>query len=271
MKLAHFTWPLAMAGVCALVILLGNAGGAALVQKTDRTGSPLSPGPCQACHSSGNFNTSVDIRMLEGGQPVTSYMPGEVYTLRVVVKANQNAQQYGFQAVALAGAGHSQAGTFQNPPIGVAIRTVSNRSYPEHQYPSLKDTFLLDWQAPPAGTGDVRLYAAGVATNANGNSGGDGAAFISTTLTEEGASTVQHSRPEGWAIISHLPGEYLELQVPDTRSSITVYDLHGKVRSVQHLNGTDQIRLDLGGWSAGCYLLVWEGQHTRWTEKIMEP
>ncbi|HRW75957.1 MAG: hypothetical protein H6568_08020 [Lewinellaceae bacterium] len=260
-----------IAGAIGIIFLLGNAGGVALVQKADRTGSPLSSGPCQACHSSGNFNTSIDLKMLKDNQPITSYMPGEVYTMRVIVKANMNAQQYGFQAVALAGAGHAQAGTFQNPPTGVAIRTVNNRTYPEQQYPSLKDTFQVDWVAPAVGTGDVRVYAAGVATNANGNSNGDGAAFINTTLTEEGASSVQATRPDGWAILSHRPGVFVELQVPGSRSTITIYDLQGSIRSVQHLNGANQVRIDLGGLPAGCYLLAWEGQLARWTEKIVVP
>ena len=129
-------------------MMLGNAGGVALVQKLDRTASPLSPGPCQECHSNGNFNPTVNIKLIEGGNPVTTYIPGNVYILQVVINANQNAQQFGFQAVALHGSGNLQAGTFQNPPVGIAVRTVNNRSYPEHKFPSLLDTFRLEWLAP---------------------------------------------------------------------------------------------------------------------------
>ncbi len=260
-----------ISGMIGMIFLLGNAGGAALVQKTDRTGSPLSPGPCQTCHTSGNFNTSVDAKLLQDNNPVTTYMPGEVYILQVVVNANQNAQQFGFQTVALQGQGNSQAGSFQNPQTGVAVRTVNNRFYPEQQYPSLKDTFRLEWVAPIAGTGDVKFYTAGVATNANGNSGGDGSAFTNMTIQEFGASSVQNSRPDGFEIIAHTAGISIELSVPEVAGQIVIYDLMGNMRSVRPYQGSSQIQIDLTDLNAGAYFLHWRGSTSSWTEKFIVP
>ncbi len=258
-------------GLIGAVFLLGNAGGAALVQKTDRTGSPLSPAPCQTCHSSGKFNTSVDIQLIQGDDPVTTYVPGEVYTLKVIVNANENAQQFGFQAVALSGQGHDQAGTFQNPQTGVAIRSVNNRSYPEQQYPSLKDTFQLEWVAPMAGTGDIKIYSAGVATNANGNSGGDGAAFANITIQEFGVSSIATNRPAGFDIISYLPGNSMVLMVPEQDGQLMIYDLMGRIHHVQSYRGINQVSLDLSSLHSGTYLLHWKGSTSMWTENFFIP
>jgi hypothetical protein len=262
---------LIISGIIGTIMMLGNAGGVALIQKLDRTASPLSNGPCQECHSSGNFNTSVDIKLISDGNPVTKYIPGTVYTFQVVINANQNAQQFGFQAVALQGPGNSQAGTFQNPPTGIAVRTVNNRSYPEQKFPSLVDTFRLEWLAPVAGTGDVKLYAAGVATNANGNSAGDGAAFSSLTIQEDGASFITDNRPTGFRIVSLVPGQFIQLQVPDQAGEIALYDLQGRLIQTAKHQGTDQLQVDLHTQMSGIYLLQWRGPAGMWTEKILIP
>ncbi len=252
-------------------MMLGNAGGVALVQKLDRTASPLSPGPCQECHSNGNFNPTVDIKLISGGVPVTSYIPGTVYILQVVINANQNAQQFGFQAVALHGAANLQAGSFQNPPLGIAIRTVNNRSYPEHKFPSLQDTFRLEWLAPAGGTGNVKIYAAGVASNANGNSGGDGAAFSNITIEEDGASSLENSRPTGFKILALIPGQFIDLQLPDQQGVVTLVDLQGRLVNTKSHQGTDRMSMDLNTLIPGIYLLHWRGPSGMWTEKILIP
>lgn len=265
------TVPLVTAGLIAVIFLLANAGGAALVQKTDRTGSPLSPAPCQTCHSSGKFNTSVEVQLIQGGNPVTAYIPGELYLLQVMVHANENAQQFGFQAVALKGQGNEQAGTFQNPQAGVAVRTVNNRSYPEHQFPSLKDTFRLEWVAPVSGSGTVKFYTAGVATNANGSSSGDGSAFTDITIQEFGVSAVQHNRPAGFEILAHIPGITMDIAVPETAGQLVIYDLMGHVRKDLSYQGTSQLQMDLSSLHAGAYLLHWRGRSSSWTEKFIVP
>ncbi len=267
-QIFFFIIPISIFGA---ILVLGNAGGAALIQKLDRTGSPLSEGPCQACHSNGNFNPNIDIKLMDGGDPVLSYMPGEVYTLQVVVNANPNAQQFGFQAVALHGSGNIQAGTFQNPPVGIAIRTVNNRSYPEQKFPSLQDTFRVEWVAPAAGTGDVKIYAAGVATNANGNSSGDGSAFSNITIQENGASEINNLTAISVQILSHLPGQFIDIQTPDQQGLITLVDLQGRYVQSMHAQGSLPMRIDLQGLMPGIYLLHYRGQTGTWTEKLHIP
>ncbi|MCO6480250.1 MAG: T9SS type A sorting domain-containing protein [Phaeodactylibacter sp.] len=171
----------------AALLWTNNSSGPASVQGLDRTGSPLSPGPCQACHSAGAFSPTLTLEILDGGAPVTEYEPGKTYRMRVVADAD-GAAGYGFQAVALTGADDVQAGEFSNPGADIKVTPLNGRQYPEHSMRRTSNIFEIDWTAPEAGTGDVRFYSAVVAANGTGSSGGDGSAFLTSPVTlAEGA------------------------------------------------------------------------------------
>lgn len=250
------------------LIFSGSSGGVALVQKLDRTGSPLSNNfYCSACHLAGQFNPQVHLEVLSGGVPVTTYVPGQTYTVRVVVDASPNASVFGFQTVALSGPDHVQAGIFQNPPTGVAIRTVNNRSYAEHQFPSLKDTFQLSWVAPPANTGQVRLYAAGIAANGNGSDSGDGASRDSLYLQEDGASDVLI--PSAAPLSVMYDGNNLLVQVPVPQGALELWTLGGQ--SVQQRPVPASGFVQLTAPNTGLYLLSWLTEKGRTNQKIFLP
>ena len=261
---------LGFTALCAVVLLESNAGGAALVQKADRTGGPLSDGPCQVCHSSGLFNPSIDIQVQQNGMTVDAYQPGEVYTLRVQVNATPNAQQFGFQAVALSGPDDLQAGSFQNAPLGVAVRTVDGREYPEQSFPSLNDTFTVEWVAPLAGTGDVRFYAAGVATNGNGNSAGDGGAFSNLTLPEADPSSVADVEEPTLEILQLVPGQSVTVRLPDATGRLSIFDLSG--RPAWSLDRAMEIQdVPLDRLPAGPAILSWSDGQRRAVLKVWIP
>ncbi len=250
------------------LIFSGSSGGVALVQKLDRTGSPLSNNfYCSACHLAGQFNPQVHLEVLSGDMPVTTYVPGQTYTVRVVVDASPNASVFGFQAVALSGPGHVQAGIFQNPPTGVAIRTVNNRSYAEHQFPSLKDTFQLSWVAPPANTGQVRLYAAGIAANANGSDSGDGASRDSLFLQEDGASDVMVPSAASMSVM--YDGSSLLVQLPLAEGALELWTLAGQPVWQHPVPAPGFLRLTAP--QPGLYLLSWLTDQGRTTRKIFLP
>ncbi|NUQ26787.1 MAG: T9SS type A sorting domain-containing protein [Saprospiraceae bacterium] len=175
--------------VLAGFLLLNNAAGPGLVQGEDRTGSPLSSGSCgqAGCHSQGSFSPSISVELLDEGNPVTQYEPGESYDLKVTVTAGTGTPpRYGFQAVALTGAGNTGAGTFGSAPAGFRTIDINNRTYAEHASPRTNNTFTIEWTAPD--TGEVRFYAAGIAANANGSNNGDGAATLGSPLVITRAS-----------------------------------------------------------------------------------
>lgn len=170
MALACYTW-------------FGNASGPGKVQNTDRTGSPLSPGYCNACHSGGSFGTDVSLLLVDANNDtVGEYIPANSYTLKVSIAAS-GAEGYGFQTVPLT-SGNIGAGTFGTPAAGTQITSIGPAAYFEHSSRSGAGNFEIEWTAPEAGTGAVTFYAAGNAVNANFGPSGDNADTTSMIIAE---------------------------------------------------------------------------------------
>lgn len=184
-------------------LLLSNSGGAGREQGEDRTGSPLSENGntfCSFCHSAGAFVPSINLQVLDNGNPITEYAPGKTYQLRVQVNHNGNGRRFGFQAVALS-TGNANAGTYGTPPVGVQVTDLRGRKYPEHSFKSLNNSFQINWTAPAAGTGNVTVYAAGVAADNSGDNFGDGAARTTLQLQEQLPSNVDNLRTNSFSAI----------------------------------------------------------------------
>ena len=175
----------------ATTLFMASSSGAGNVQQQDRTGGPLSSQFCGLCHATGAFNPSINVQVLDGEDAVSVYQPGQTYTLRVTITADEGAVGYGFQAVALTGADNLQAGSF-TAAMGTQVVTLNDRDYVEHSQRSAANVFEVQWQAPTTGLDDVRFYAAGVAANGNGTSANDGAA----RLTEPVVLTSLNRIPE---------------------------------------------------------------------------
>ncbi len=245
----------------AVLLWTNNSSGPASVQGLDRTGSPLSPGPCQACHSAGAFSPTLTLEVLDGGAAVTEYEPGKTYRMRVVVDAD-GAAGYGFQAVALAGNDDAQAGGFSNPANGIKITPLNGRQYPEHSMRRTSNIFEVDWTAPEAGTGEVRFYSAVVAANGTGSSGGDGSTFLTTPVTlAEGApsSTEDEELFEAFSIFPNPAESQLDLRFNSRERGeyqLRVVSLQGQSlleRRIEVAVGEQVQRVDFSGIPAGIY------------------
>ncbi|MGB5981147.1 MAG: T9SS type A sorting domain-containing protein [Nonlabens sp.] len=154
----------------------------------DRTGSPLSNGlKCNSCHG-GAFNNvsgSITVRDLMN-QPVTSYTPGTSYVIEYDIDYNFGFA-VGFQAVILDDS-NAQAGVSSNPSANTRISTLIGRQYPESSntvFAASGYTFMTDWTAPAAGTGNVTIYSDAVVGNGDvGSSGDDTLGGMSLSLSE---------------------------------------------------------------------------------------
>lgn len=165
----------------------GNASGPGKVQNTDRTGSPLSPGFCNECHSGGSFSTQVSLLLIDANaDTVAEYIPADTYTLKVSI-ASSGAQGFGFQAVPLT-SDNQGAGAFGTPAAGTQITSIGPAAYFEHSTRSMTPNFEIQWTAPEAGTGPVTFFAAGNAVNANFNVSGDDADTTALTIVESSST-----------------------------------------------------------------------------------
>ena len=166
------------------------------------SGAPLvngavGSGGC-SCHSS-STSISVSVQLLNGTTPVTTYVPGATYKLKITGTngSSSTLPYFGFQAciVKASGAGSSSAvgvGTLGTPPsTNTHVFTAGSGSgiqVFEHFSSTFGDGAInsgagggsgtvyvdsINWTAPVAGTGNVVLYGILNAVNHDGGSGGD--------------------------------------------------------------------------------------------------
>ncbi len=243
------------------VLFLGNSSGPGAVQGQDRTGGPLSNGFCGNCHAVGAFKPTMTLELLKDGAVVTGYEAGENYTMRVTVNADEGAQVYGFQAVALVGADNEQGGSFTSV-AGTQVTTLNGRDYIEHSERSESNVFEIPWTAPAASAGEVKFYAASVAANNANGSGGDGAVFLTspTVLTDLTVNT--RELPALATRLNAFPNpvvDQLNLQVEVEATSDAMVRIYSMLGQPVHQEntvltaGTNNLSFDLSNLAAGQY------------------
>gem|GEM_PF-1316127 len=213
------------------------------------------------CHS-GGANTGPGNVTITSNIPAAGYTGGQVYQLSVTVTSGgTNGGVFGF-AVSGAKTGTSTiAGTFANTNSDAQIR--SSGQYVTHTLAGINNggntvskTFVVDWTAPAAGTGAVRLFAAGNSGNNNGASTGDN--IYTTTLdVPEDESTVSLDET-ALQSIHVFPNPASDLVTVENFISsdwnLKVLNLSGKTM-MSHNVTTGKYTLDVSELPAGMYLV----------------
>ena len=206
------------------------------LQVTGAPGSTGNTGTCgnAGCHSSGAFSPSASIQLLDGTEVVTVYQPGKTYSLKVAISAGTGSPaRFGFQAVSLNDA-NSQSGSWGNVGSDKHPAELSGRSYVEHSFPSSNSAFEMEWKAPDAGSGDVTFYSAGIASNNNGGTSGDGMAKTSLVVGEDISNgVVDNNRIQAkLRVVPNPVQETLSLEINSQIAGmhqIRIIDVLGKV------------------------------------------
>lgn len=233
------------AALFALVspLLLSHHTGVAEHQGKDRTGAPGSETPCLQCHDDSQFNPSLDIDVIdpETSQPVTMYVPGEVYQLQFTVNST-GGTVHGFQATAILD-DLSNAGTFQNPGAVVQLESVDSRHIIEHSDANTNNVFEGEWVAPAEGSGDVTFYASSIAANGNNGSSGDGYAGAEITLSEDITSGIGQNIAKDFSAV-HTNG-MLNVVCPQN-GTLEMYSINGQlISTINAPEGRNLFNLDM--------------------------
>ncbi len=174
---------LSILAIGAQITLTSYSGGPAFSQSSGHTGAPGEPQTCRSCHGTG-FSTTVSLVVRDSaGNPVSSYIPGNVYDAEFTVNAN-GASGYGFQLVSLTISNAAVNGFAAPAPNTRLVTLGTGRQYAEHLGVSVSNVFSTQWTAPTVGTGTVTFYGGGAAVNNNRNNGGDGGNTTTLNLTE---------------------------------------------------------------------------------------
>ena len=174
-------------------LLTSSSGGRASVANQGNTGAPGESTTCVSCHGGSQFGAvsiNIEVRDQGTGALISDYTPGTTYDLSItIINTSGSPNAYGFQLTALDQSNSPIAG-YSNLGTNVQQATLGNgKTYIEHNGPSTSNVFQVEWTAPVQGTGAVNFYASGNAVNGTGNTGGDGAATNSITLSEEITTT----------------------------------------------------------------------------------
>ena len=172
-----------------------RSNGAAAMGLGDRTGSPIggAGSSCANCHSGGSFSPSISIDVKDAGlNSVTSYIPGNTYTIEYTVLAGSGSPSgYGMQGVALNPSNGAAGNLFSPTTPNTQITSSGGVQYLEHQSMSATGSFQTSWTAPMAGSGAVSIYARGLALNGDGSTSGDDASTsVLFGLTETIPTTI---------------------------------------------------------------------------------
>jgi hypothetical protein len=149
----------ATALLAALLLLFLGTRACAHASYTGYSGAPGSSGRCAAsCHGSSGGSIQVS------GFP-TEYVPGDIYTLTISHSSGSTIRQ--FNGSCRVGTGSANAGLIA-AGTGIVTYNVASETNGVHLSAQNQSSATFLWTAPAAGTGDVRLYIAGLQGSLSG-------------------------------------------------------------------------------------------------------
>jgi uncharacterized protein YjdB len=189
-----------LTGLLVYAVMMGNAAGPAGAGAIDGTGASGSSIGCAgtSCHSGGaSPAVSLNVELLSGTTPVTQYIAGNSYTIRLtgINTVATAAPRFGFQVAVNKTSTTTSAGTM-TAVAGTHLTTVSGMSIVEHSPASLPPTVgaggggstyvvNIPWTAPAAGTGTVSIRTVMNLVNNNGMAdAGDRWRDMTVSITE---------------------------------------------------------------------------------------
>ncbi len=226
---------LRVAVVLMPVLLLAvslNRGGAPAFS----TGAP-GEGTCAACHTGNPVNDEAGSLQLTAP---AMYTPGE--TLDVTVRAvRPAAARFGFQITAKDGTG-SPVGSFDVSAENIQL-ALGSQDHVTHAPAADSDgefQWVIPWEAPSVGAGEVTFYAAANMANADFTTSGDFIYTAQRTLMQADATDTDRldgAFPSRFAVGSAYPNpiaSHVRLHIPmegrpSGRVYVRIFDLSGRL------------------------------------------
>ncbi|MAY83538.1 MAG: hypothetical protein CMP59_05320 [Flavobacteriales bacterium] len=263
--LSSFTLVLALMAIS--IILSSSSNGRAFAGNSGNTGAPGEPTTCGSCHAGGSYGaTTYQIELLDSNnRVVSSYNPGDVYTLRgtfTTPSGNLVPAAYGFQVVSLINT-NGTYNAWSSPSANTRIASAFNgRSYAEQNGPITNNTFSVSWTAPSQGSGPVDFYSASNGINNNRGTSGDNGYSDQLTITENVSTAINEVNLNDYFNFYPNPvRNTLNVEnANDGLISLRIFDYQGRQQAVHTINGTSQKSIDLSNLSDGLYLIQLEDQ-----------
>lgn len=188
-------------------------------------------GSCSQCHS-GVVNSGPGTLAVSFNGGATSYVGGRTYPVTVSL-TQASITKFGFQS-SFVNAASAGVGTLSS--ASSAGKAQVSGSYITHTSSGTAGngsaSWSFNWTAPAAGTGTVRLFTAGNATNSNSSTNGDRVYTNVVTLTESNPSSVSTTEIKPLALYPSVNNGSFDVQSVESvpaEVSIKIIDLTGKV------------------------------------------
>jgi len=229
------------------VLFMSNRGGS----PGGRTGSSTDGSTCgtgTGCHN--NVNTQVIPQdMISSDIPETGYAAGATYTLTVNPK-KAGTSVWGFEMMGENEAG-TGVGTFAD---GTDVNTKDNGLRATHKFASSasadEQTWSMEWTAPTTGTGDIRFYAASLAANGNGKTGGDHVVIDTLFVSENATASVADLTQIAIKLYPNPASNFINISgYGNSNASLSVFNkLGAEVMSVPFAKQIDISNLPKGAY-----------------------
>lgn len=262
----------AFAGM-AIVTLSSYSNGPYHGGQLNRTGSAGSVANCSGsgCHAANTANTQVSVTLMSNGQLVTSYTPGQTYTVNItgINTSGASLPAFGFQASCVSNANTStQAGSFATAGSNPALRLASGSlQLVEHSSPIAGTatsggwtySTSFSWTAPAAGTGTVKFFVTLNAVNGNGNTNGDQPNATTALISEATTGVNETTKDIALKVFPNPAQNDINIHADNVTPGsymLTVFDLTGKKLESKNVtaNGAElETNISVSGWAAGMY------------------
>jgi hypothetical protein len=242
-------------GACASV-LLSNAGG--VPQGVTQSPGEATHNSCATCHISvGNYIPAVALEVTDSNQsPVTTYIPGQTYSLKLKVSAQNNPKSFGFQMVSLDSLTITDRGNWLDLGEKVRVQNLTikqkPRKYLVQSAPKADGTFVTKWKAPDTDIGPIKFYYVGLAVNLDGDTDGDNHATGNFSLHSPTSALDDDNNSDVFEIYPNPADEIIH--VPTITSEAQITGMDGKSQIIPSKNGQINVcKLEQGAYVVRCF------------------
>jgi hypothetical protein len=227
----------------------------------------IATGTCgkSSCH---NVTATAQADMITSNIPNTGYVPGQTYTITGTITM-ANKVKFGFQMTPQNASGQLQG---QLVITNTTDTKIVSTKYVTHKTAGTggngSRTWSFDWVAPAAGTGAVTFYGAFMASNNDGNDGGD-LVFASNLTVNENTTGVEDmvaDKPEVIVFPNPSNGSF-SVAVSGAKSAIStkVFNTEGRLvySNVYNNSSANKQVIDInadGKLSTGLYFVSVEAE-----------
>ncbi len=294
--------------VAAISLILSSHSHGPGLQGYDCTGSELTnnqigcfyQSPCHGSAPTATINVSLELD--SSGTPVTSYVAGKTYTIKLtgVNTSNSTLGHFGFQITCIKGttaqgtppgagawSSAAPANTHIAPPTSYTVLNIFEHSSP---LPPTSGSGghgtiyseSLSWTAPTSGTGAISFWGILNAVNGNGNAdAGDLWNTVNIGIPEQipGTTTTGINSVSQNDVVKIYPNpvtDNLNLQWENEQTgiyTISAYTLQGQNITEQNVDisaGTTIQKINTSNWAQGIYLVTVQKDETRKVFRVVK-